>query len=52
MLRFFSPKINGLDATGVDELLFALDEGLLSDTPIYIEVDEGEGGEKIQVYLG
>jgi len=52
MLRFFSPKINGLDATGVDELLFALDEGLLSDTPIYIEVDEGEEGEKIQVYLG
>jgi hypothetical protein len=52
VLRVLTPKIKGLDATGIDELLVALDEGLLNGTPIFVEVDEGEGGEKIQVYLG
>ncbi len=52
ILRTFAPKINGFEETGIDELLLALDEGLLSDSPIFVEVHEGEGGEKVEVYLG
>ncbi|UCF61555.1 MAG: hypothetical protein JSV37_02420 [Anaerolineaceae bacterium] len=52
ILRAFAPKINGFEETGIDELLIALDEGLLSDSPIFVEVYEGEGGEKVEVYLG
>lgn len=52
LLRVVAPRITDLDETGIDELLVALDEGLLTDSPIFVEVNEGEGGENIQVYLG
>jgi hypothetical protein len=32
--------------------MMALDEGVLSESPIYVEVYEGESGEKVEVYLG
>jgi hypothetical protein len=52
LLRFWDGKINGLDATALDELLLSLEGNISSDTPIYIEVLEGGSGERIQVYLG
>ena len=52
ILRTIGHRINGFEETGIDELLLALDEGLLSDSPIFVEVYEGEGGEKVEVYLG
>lgn len=52
ILRTFGSNIKGLDETGFDELLLALDEGVLSESPIYVEVYEGESGEKVEVYLG
>lgn len=52
ILRTFGHRIRGFEGTGIDELLLALDEGLLSDSPIFVEVYEGEGGEKVEVYLG
>ncbi|HEY45197.1 MAG: hypothetical protein AMJ88_14720 [Anaerolineae bacterium SM23_ 63] len=52
ILRIFSHRISGFEETGIDELLLALDEGLLSESPIFVEVYEGEGGEKVEVYLG
>jgi hypothetical protein len=52
ILRTIGYRINGFEETGIDELLLALDEGLLSDSPIFVEVYEGEGGEKVEVYLG
>jgi hypothetical protein len=52
ILRTIGHRIRGFEETGIDELLLALDEGLLSDSPIFVEVYEGEGGEKVEVYLG
>ena len=52
ILRTFGRRMSGFEETGIDELLLALDEGLLSDSPIFIEVYQGEGGEKVEVYLG
>jgi len=41
-----------LDDTAVDDLILALEGNLTSEDPIYIEIDEGESGERIEVYLG
>ncbi|MGD2058988.1 MAG: hypothetical protein PVF85_11845 [Anaerolineales bacterium] len=52
LLRWFSPRIKGLDRTMVDELIIALEGNLTSEGPITIEVDEGESGERVEVFLG
>ena len=52
ILQTIGYRIKGFEETGIDELLLALDEGLLSVSPIFVEVYEGEGGEKVEVYLG
>lgn len=51
-LRNFGSKMRGLEHTSVDELLQALEKTTSSDNPLYIEVDEGEDGEKVQVFIG
>lgn len=51
-LRNFGSKIHGLEHTSVDELLVALENTTSSDNPLYISVDEGEDGEKVQVFIG
>jgi hypothetical protein len=51
-LRTFGSYIPPLRHTGVDELIMALGEHTSSDAPLYINVDEGQGGEKVQVYIG
>lgn len=52
VLRVFGPRVKGLDQTAIDELLLALDEGVFSEGPIFVEVNEDTAGEKVQVYLG
>lgn len=51
-VRAFGWRIPALKRTAVDELLAAIDESLTSDSPIYIDVMEGEKGERVQVYIG
>lgn len=51
-IRKFGQRIPGLKNTGLDQLLLALEDSSTSQTPFYIEVDEGEDGERIQVYIG
>jgi hypothetical protein len=51
-LRTFGSRIPKLRETGVDELIMALGEHTSAQTPLYINVDEGQGGEKVQVYIG
>ncbi len=51
-LRTFGSRIPKLRETGVDELIMALGEHTNAATPLYINVDEGQGGEKVQVYIG
>ncbi len=45
----WSPK---LKHTNIDEVLVALNEGLRGDQPLYVDVQEGEGGERVQVTIG
>jgi hypothetical protein len=51
-LRTFGRFIPNLEKTGVDELVLALAEHTSSETPFFVDVDNGEGGEKVQVYIG
>lgn len=51
-LRTFGPHIPQLERTGVDELVLALAEHTSAKTPFYVDVDQGAGGEKVQVYIG
>jgi hypothetical protein len=52
ILRWFSPRVEGLDRTAVDDLIIALEDNLSSDAPITIQVDQGESGERVEVFLG
>lgn len=51
-LRTFGQFIPQLRDRGVDELILALAENTSAESPLYVDVDEGEGGEKVQVYIG
>jgi len=50
-LRSFKDKIPGLEDTSVDELILALDDTTTPDNPLFIDVDEGDHGEKVQIYI-
>jgi len=49
--RTFRGRIPGLDRTGVDDAILAL-EKVSPDTPFFVQVDEGDDGEKVEVYIG
>ena len=52
LLRLVGPFIPQLKDHGLDDLILALAETTSSDAPLYVDVDEGEGGERVQVYIG
>jgi hypothetical protein len=51
IIRWFSPRMKGFDHTTVDELILALEGNVSSGNPVIIEIDEGESGERIEVFL-
>ncbi len=51
-VRTFKGWIPGLQDASVDELLRAVDESTSPDNPLYIEVTEGEHGERVQIFIG
>lgn len=51
-LRIARPFVPQLEETGVDELLLAMQEELRDGRSFLVEVDEGEDGERVQVYFG
>ena len=51
-LRNFGSRIPKLKETGLDELILALGKNATPQAPFYIEVNEGEDGEQVQVYIG
>ena len=50
--RLFGDKIPGLRGTSVDEMILALDRTATPDNPLYVKVDEGEDGERVEVFIG
>jgi hypothetical protein len=51
LLRIIKPYIHNMENTSLDEIILAL-EKTSPDQPFYVNVDEGESGEKVEVYIG
>ncbi len=51
ILRVFRPYIPNMDNTSLDEVILAL-ERTSPEQPFYVSVDEGNSGEKVEVYIG
>jgi hypothetical protein len=51
-LRTFGHKINGLKDTKADEVIQFIEAGFSGDEPLVVNVDEGEDGERVKVYIG
>ena len=51
-LRVFGQFIPDLKKTGVDELIMALEDTTSPENPLFVDVHEGEGGERVQVSIG
>ncbi|MGD0612113.1 MAG: hypothetical protein ABSB41_11420 [Anaerolineales bacterium] len=52
ILRNFGHYIPNMDQFTVDEVFVALGQTTSSDSPLVVNVDEGAGGDRVQVYLG
>jgi hypothetical protein len=51
-LRTFGPMIPDLQRTNVDEIIQVIESGFSGKEPLIVHVDEGEAGERVQVYIG
>lgn len=51
-LRAFGNHIPGLRDQPLDEIIQAVSETARPDNPLYIQVDEGEHGEKVEIFIG
>jgi hypothetical protein len=51
-VRTFQNWIPPLQDASVEEILRALDENTSPENPVFIDVNEGEHGERVQIYFG
>jgi hypothetical protein len=51
LIRIFRPHIDGRDMSNLDEVILALDK-TSPEQPFYVKVDDGEEGERVEVYIG
>ena len=50
--RTFRGTIPGMDNLAVDELINALDQSTSPENPLYVEVEDDEDGERVEIYIG
>jgi len=50
--RNFGNRIPDLKKTNVDDIIEAMESGFRGDSPLIVHVDEGDDGERVQVYIG
>jgi hypothetical protein len=51
IVRLFRPHIPNMEGANIDEMILAL-EKTSPTAPLFVQVDEGENGEKVEVYIG
>lgn len=51
-LRTFGHHIPHMENTSLDEVILALKDVARDETPLFVDVDEGEDGERVQVFIG
>jgi hypothetical protein len=52
VVRIIKPFVPQLRETGVDELILALRDSRVRGEPLYIDVQDDEEGERVEVYFG
>jgi hypothetical protein len=52
VLRIAQPFVPQLRETGVDDLIIALRDGALQDGPLFVDVQDDEQGERVELYIG
>ena len=52
IMRLVRPYVPQLEETGLDEIILSLDEGLGNEGGFYVDVQDDEDGEQVQVYIG
>jgi hypothetical protein len=51
-LNTFGQFVPHLERTSVDEIINALEQSHSNNAPLYVQVDEGEDGERVEVFIG
>jgi hypothetical protein len=51
-MRTFGNHIPDLNGVPLDEVLQALDKSTSPENPFYVEVEEGQDGERVQIFIG
>lgn len=51
-LRLAGPHVNGLQGAGLETLLANLDGAISPQQPIYIDYDDAEDGDHVEIYIG
>jgi hypothetical protein len=51
-LRAFGHHIPHMEGTNLDEIILALNDVSKDETPLFVDVNEGEDGERVQVFIG
>jgi hypothetical protein len=51
LVRIFRPHIPQAEGVNIDEMILAL-EKTSPDSPMFVQVDEGKDGERVEVYIG
>jgi hypothetical protein len=52
LLRTFGPSVPQLRNTALDELILALNDNTSESRPLYVDVTDGDKGERMQVFIG
>jgi hypothetical protein len=52
IIRTFGGFIRGLDASGLDEVILALENSSPGEPPLSIDITDEEDGEKVRVFIG
>jgi hypothetical protein len=51
-LKNFGHYIPHMENTALDEIILALEDTSKAGTPLYVQVDDGEDGERVEVFIG
>ena len=50
--RTFGEMIPGMEHVSMEDVLQSVDRNTSPENPVYIEVDQGEDGERVEIYIG
>ena len=51
-LRTFGEFIPGLNTSGIDEIILALADKSITETPLIVDVNDDEDDERVKIYIG